>query len=127
MKTAENKGFGRAGPQTLGMQVEVMSADINDRGWNVAKSVEEVGSGVKDRPGRELLLKAARRREADVVVAVVWCLDRWGRSLPDLMVTLRELAGLGVGLRLADRGVGPDHADRSCAGKHGGGLRRDRA
>jgi DNA invertase Pin-like site-specific DNA recombinase len=28
---------------------------------------------------------------------VVWRLDRWGRSLPDLVVTLRELIDLGVG------------------------------
>jgi len=28
---------------------------------------------------------------------VVWRLDRWGRSLPDLVVTLRELIELGVG------------------------------
>jgi DNA invertase Pin-like site-specific DNA recombinase len=40
-------------------------------------------------------LKAARRREVDVVV--VWRLDRWGRSLPDLVVTLRELTKLWVG------------------------------
>jgi putative DNA-invertase from lambdoid prophage Rac len=42
-----------------------------------------------------MLLKAARRREVDVVV--VWRLDRWGRSLPDLVLTLRELTDLGVG------------------------------
>jgi DNA invertase Pin-like site-specific DNA recombinase len=28
---------------------------------------------------------------------VVWRLARWGRSLPDLVVTLRELTDLGVG------------------------------
>jgi hypothetical protein len=28
---------------------------------------------------------------------VVWRLDRWGRSLADLVVTLRELTELGVG------------------------------
>ncbi len=28
---------------------------------------------------------------------VVWRLDRWGRSVADLMTTLRELTGLGVG------------------------------
>jgi putative DNA-invertase from lambdoid prophage Rac len=27
---------------------------------------------------------------------LVWLLDRWGRSLPDLVVTLKELAELGV-------------------------------
>ncbi len=61
----------------------------------LARQVEDVGSGAKERPGRESLLKAARRREIDVVV--VWRLDRWGRSLADLMVTLRELTELGVG------------------------------
>jgi DNA invertase Pin-like site-specific DNA recombinase len=81
--------------QTLGLQTEVMSAYIKGRGWDVVKSIKDVGSGAKDRPGRESSLKAARRREVDVVV--VWRLDRWGRSLPDLVVTLRELTELGVG------------------------------
>jgi DNA invertase Pin-like site-specific DNA recombinase len=81
--------------QTLGMQAEAMTAYTSDRGWSVVKRVEEVGSGARDRPGRECLLKAARRREIDVVV--VWRLDRWGRSVADLMATLRELTDLGVG------------------------------
>jgi putative DNA-invertase from lambdoid prophage Rac len=81
--------------QTLGLQVEAMRAYIKDRGWHAAKRVEDVGSGAKERAGRESLLKVARRRELDVIV--VWRLDRWGRSLPDLVVTLRELTELGVG------------------------------
>jgi putative DNA-invertase from lambdoid prophage Rac len=81
--------------QTLGMQVEAMRSYIKDRGWDQVRSVEDVGSGAKDRAGRESLLRAARRREIDVVV--VWRLDRWGRSLPDLVVTLRELTELGIG------------------------------
>jgi DNA invertase Pin-like site-specific DNA recombinase len=28
---------------------------------------------------------------------LVWRLDRWGRSLPDLIVTLKELAELSIG------------------------------
>jgi Resolvase, N terminal domain len=44
---------------------------------------------------REKLMVAARRREIDVVL--VWRLDRWGRSLADLVVTLKELAELSVG------------------------------
>ena len=81
--------------QTLGLQVAAMSAYVRDRGWDATRRVEDVGSGAKERPGREGLLKAARRREIDVVV--VWRLDRWGRSLADLVVTLRELSELGVG------------------------------
>ena len=41
------------------------------------------------------LLEAARRREIDVVL--VWRLDRWGRSVTDLLATLQELEHLGVG------------------------------
>jgi putative DNA-invertase from lambdoid prophage Rac len=81
--------------QTLGLQVEAMTSYIKDRGWDVVNSIKDIGSGSKDRPGREFLLKAARRREVDVIV--VWRLDRWGRSVADLMVTLRELSDLGVG------------------------------
>jgi DNA invertase Pin-like site-specific DNA recombinase len=57
--------------------------------------VKEVGSGGVERDMRQQLIDAARRREIDVVL--VWRLDRWGRSLADLVVTLKELAGLGVG------------------------------
>jgi putative DNA-invertase from lambdoid prophage Rac len=81
--------------QTLGLQTKAMSAYIKDRGWELARQIKDVGSGAKDRPGRESLLKAARRREVDVIV--VWRLDRWGRSVADLMTTLRELTDLGVG------------------------------
>ena len=41
------------------------------------------------------MLRAARRREIDVIV--VWRLDRWGRSLVDLIATLQELTELKVG------------------------------
>jgi DNA invertase Pin-like site-specific DNA recombinase len=81
--------------QTLGLQTEAMKSYIKDRGWDPVKQIKDVGSGAKDRPGRESLLRAARCREVDVVV--VWRLDRWGRSVADLMVTLRELTDLGVG------------------------------
>jgi putative DNA-invertase from lambdoid prophage Rac len=81
--------------QTLGMQVDAMTAYVKDRGWRLARRVEGVGSGAKERRGREDVLKAARRREIDVIV--VWRLDRWGRSVADLMTTLRDLADLGVG------------------------------
>jgi hypothetical protein len=43
---------------------------------------------------RDKLLDAARRREIDDVL--VWRLDRWERSLADLVVTFKELAELGV-------------------------------
>jgi putative DNA-invertase from lambdoid prophage Rac len=33
--------------QTLGLQVESMSANFQDRGWITAKRVEDIGSGSK--------------------------------------------------------------------------------
>jgi putative DNA-invertase from lambdoid prophage Rac len=81
--------------QTLGLQTEAMSAYIKNRGWVATSRIEDIGSGARERSGRESLLMAARRREIDVIV--VWRLDRWGRSVADLMTTLRELLDLGVG------------------------------
>src|SRR5271167_2768941 len=65
------------------------------RNWTIVAQIKEVGSGASQRELRESLLDAARRREIDVVV--VWRLDRWGRSVADLVATLQELQHLGVG------------------------------
>jgi DNA invertase Pin-like site-specific DNA recombinase len=81
--------------QTLPLQMRAMREYAAKRGWTVALPIKEVGSGAAARALRETLLAAARRREIDVVL--VWRLDRWGRSLVDLVVTLKELAELGVG------------------------------
>ena len=81
--------------QTLPLQQKAMRSYVKKRGWVIAQQIKEVGSGAKMRPQREELLKAARRREIDVIV--VWRLDRWGRSLADLVTTLKELSDLGIG------------------------------
>jgi putative DNA-invertase from lambdoid prophage Rac len=80
--------------QTLPLQMRAMKEYAAKRGWMVAVQIKEVGSGAAERELREKLLAAARRREVDVVL--VWRLDRWGRSLVDLVVTLKELTELGV-------------------------------
>jgi putative DNA-invertase from lambdoid prophage Rac len=77
------------------MQLSAMRGYAKRRGWSVTTEVREVGSGAKARPQREEILKAARRRELDAIV--VWRLDRWGRSLLDLIGTLQELHSVGVG------------------------------
>ena len=81
--------------QTLSMQNGAMREYAVRRGWTVALQVREVNSGAAKREAREKLLEAARRREIDVVL--VWRLDRWGRSVTDLLATLQELDHLGVG------------------------------
>lgn len=81
--------------QTLTLQRDAMTAYAKQRGGSIVKIVEDVGSGAGERRQREALMRAARRREIDAIV--VWRLDRWGRSLADLIVTLQELHELGVG------------------------------
>src|SRR5215472_8452212 len=81
--------------QTLPLQLAAMREYVAKRGWETALEIQDVGSGASLRPKREELIKAARRRELDRIV--VWRLDRWGRSLLDLVATLQELVALDVG------------------------------
>lgn len=81
--------------QTIPLQIRALREYAVRRGWTIALQMKEVGSGASERQLREKLLEAARRREIDVVL--VWRLDRWGRSVADLLATLQELQHLGVG------------------------------
>ena len=65
------------------------------RGWTIArcKFVKGVPGPRKDNFARSCY--KLRRCEIDVVL--VWRLDRWGRSVTDLLTTLQELAHLEVG------------------------------
>ena len=81
--------------QTLPLQIRALNEYAAKRGWTIAAQIKEVGSGASQRELRTTLIAAARRREIDVVL--VWRLDRWGRSVADLVSTLQELQHLGVG------------------------------
>jgi len=81
--------------QTLPLQIRAMREYAAKRDWTIVTQIKEVGSGAAQRELRETLLATARRREIDVVL--VWRLDRWGRSVADLVSTLQELQNLGVG------------------------------
>jgi putative DNA-invertase from lambdoid prophage Rac len=81
--------------QTLAMQNRAMREYAARRGWTIALQVREVNSGTAKRQARKTLMEAAHRREIDLVL--VWRLDRWGRSVTDLLATLQELEHLGVG------------------------------
>ncbi|MGI9089748.1 MAG: recombinase family protein [Gemmatimonadaceae bacterium] len=79
--------------QTLPLQLH---AHAHRRGWQVVQEVAEVASGAAavKRPKRDALLQAAKRREVDAIL--VWRLDRWGRSVADLVNSLAELEAVGV-------------------------------
>ncbi len=80
---------------TLPMQMQALKKYAKNRQWKIVHQIQEIASSVNIRPKRELLLKAARLREIDAIV--VWRLDRWGRSVTDLVGTLTELMELKVG------------------------------
>jgi putative DNA-invertase from lambdoid prophage Rac len=81
--------------QTLPLQIRTMREYAAKRNWTIITQVKEIGSGASEREMRATLIAAARKREIDVVL--VWRLDRWGRSVADLVSTLQELQHLGVG------------------------------
>jgi putative DNA-invertase from lambdoid prophage Rac len=84
-----------ASPPTINrLQIRALRQYAARRGWTKALQVKEVGRGASERQLREKLLEAARRREIDAVL--VWRVDRWGRSVADLLATLQELDHLGV-------------------------------
>jgi DNA invertase Pin-like site-specific DNA recombinase len=89
--------------QTVENQRSGLAETIGRRpGWLVVDEFVDNGvSGAKGRDKRpcfDRLLKAATRREIDVVAA--WSVDRLGRSLQHLVGFLEELDAAGCGLYL---------------------------
>jgi len=81
--------------QTIPWQLRGLREYAARRGWTVAMQVKEIGCGASVRELRTEIIAAARRPQIDVVL--LWRLDRWGRSVTDLLATLQELEHLGVG------------------------------
>ena len=81
--------------QTPTVQNRAMREYVARRGWMIAMQISEVNSRAARRQAREKVIDAARQRNIDVVR--VWRLDRWGRSVTDLLAALQELGHLGVG------------------------------
>lgn len=95
------------GEQTVENQRRELEAAAAARGWVVAAVYADEGiSGAKGRDGRpqlDLMLKDAVRRRFDV--AMVWAVDRLGRSLPDLVSSMQELHGAKVDLFVLQQGL----------------------
>jgi DNA invertase Pin-like site-specific DNA recombinase len=79
---------------SIPMQIRNCNKFIKSRKWKVTHTIKDVGSGAKLRPKREELLKLCRQKQVDIVV--VWKLDRWGRSVHDIVSTLQELQILNI-------------------------------
>jgi DNA invertase Pin-like site-specific DNA recombinase len=85
------------------MQITAMREYAERRGWAVIKEVQDVNGGAKQRPKREELLHMAKRHQLDVIV--VWRLDRWGRSLADVVHSLEELRARKVDFASVTEGL----------------------
>ena len=64
---------------------------VEGRRFSFALSTERgvyeiTASGVKKRTSRNVIIKLARQRKIDVVI--VWKLDRWGRSVSDVITSI---------------------------------------
>ena len=86
--------------QTVENQSKALEAIAAHRGWEVVTTYSDKGisgsKGRKDRPEFDRMLSDAGRGKFDVVMA--FALDRIGRSLVDLLHTIRHLEGCKVDL-----------------------------
>ena len=81
-------------------QIEELRAWADRREHEIVLVFEDVGisgaRGREHRPQFDLLLKAAVRREFDVLA--VWSADRLGRSVPNLIEVLQTVRAAGIDL-----------------------------
>lgn len=81
-------------------ETEVQKSELNQfvtaKGWTVSQVYEDVAySGTNtQRPAFQQMMKDAKRGKFSAVI--VWRLDRFGRSIKDLVVHLQELNDLEV-------------------------------
>ena len=84
---------------TLEQNTEIQRIAIEQyakaRKWDLVATYEDKSTGTNDkRPALRKLMDAARAREIDVII--VWKIDRFARSLKNLVTSLQELTELGV-------------------------------
>lgn len=84
---------------TQDQSCELQRRELQDyavaRGWEVCKVFEDKATGTNTkRPMLNALMKDSKERRFDIVV--VWKLDRFARSLKDLVIMLQEFTDLGI-------------------------------
>lgn len=92
--------YGRVSTLDKGQDVNLQLNELREystrRNWHVAGEYVDNGvSGAKEsRPELNRLMADAKKRRFDVIA--VWKLDRFGRSLKHLVMTLADLESLGI-------------------------------
>lgn len=88
--------------QTVDNQLDQLNQIAHRHEWEIVQTYTDKGisgaKGRKQRPQLDAMLKAATRKEFDMVV--VWSVDRLGRSLQDLIQLLSELESKDIDLYL---------------------------
>jgi len=79
--------------QDYAMQLVDLRQRAKAMGWEPVEYLEKASS-VKKRPEFDRLMADARQRKFDVVL--VWRLDRWARSMSQLINTLQDLDRVGI-------------------------------
>jgi len=96
---------------TDGQSVNAQLAELREvadrRGWKIVHEYTDKGiSGAKgrdQRPALDAMLRAATRREFDMVA--VWAVDRFGRSLSQVALNMDELNAVGVNFYAHKQGM----------------------
>jgi len=92
--------YGRVSTLDKGQDVNLQLNELREysqrRGWNITGEYVDNGvSGAKEsRPELNRMMVDAKKRKFDAIA--VWKLDRFGRSLKHLVMTLADLESLGV-------------------------------
>jgi DNA invertase Pin-like site-specific DNA recombinase len=92
--------YGRVSTLDKGQDVNLQLNELREyserRGWTIVGEYVDNGvSGAKEsRPELNRLMADAKRRKFDSIA--VWKLDRFGRSLKHLVMTLADLESLGI-------------------------------
>lgn len=92
--------YGRVSTLDKGQDVNLQLNELREyserRGWTIAGEYVDNGvSGAKEsRPELNRLMADAKKRTFDAIA--VWKLDRFGRSLKHLVMTLADLESLGI-------------------------------
>jgi DNA invertase Pin-like site-specific DNA recombinase len=90
--------------QNAGLARRELAQAAKARGLRVVLNVEETGSGARnDRPGLRRVLEAARKHQVEAVL--VWKLDRFGRSVLDLVGNVTQLRAAGVRFVAVTQGI----------------------
>jgi putative DNA-invertase from lambdoid prophage Rac len=88
------------------MQTTEVKAYAARCGWNVVEFSDKMSGSKTKRPGLDRLMDDARLRKVDIVL--VWKMDRFGRSLKDLITNILLLDGYGVRFISVTQGIDTD-------------------